>query len=316
MLKSSLEQILNGTNADEKLAESFFNHPQIKLLQEKLNKLPSYVPSANFAMSVMDIVSAKSTARTGDLFNDFKAGIGKFVDAKGDLPTLFKTWADNSDNVKELKDTIEKWFNEYMDRVSGWYKEKHRFTTRIIAIAVALVFHLDMIKITETIHGDPLLKAALVAEAEKTVDNPDAVKRYMDHTIQTDLGAVDEEYDVKIKNDSANKPRVDSLEKSRDSTKNAVLAGYNKKQYDITRSLISSVSVDNKLLFGWEHWPFQVVDPGTKQLRTMNALEIALMLLGLFIGAVGIAMGAPFWFDLMMKLVNIRRAGIKPKKNE
>ena len=38
-----------------------------------------------------------------------------------------------------------------------------------------------------------------------------------------------------------------------------------------------------------------------------------LALIGWFIGAAAISMGAPFWFDMLVKLVNVRRAGLKPE---
>jgi len=35
--------------------------------------------------------------------------------------------------------------------------------------------------------------------------------------------------------------------------------------------------------------------------------------LGIFITAVSLSFGAPFWFDLLLKFVNVRRAGPKPQ---
>jgi len=39
-------------------------------------------------------------------------------------------------------------------------------------------------------------------------------------------------------------------------------------------------------------------------------------LLGLIITAIAVSQGAPFWFDLLQKLVNIRLAGKKPGERE
>jgi hypothetical protein len=39
-------------------------------------------------------------------------------------------------------------------------------------------------------------------------------------------------------------------------------------------------------------------------------------LAGLFITALALSLGAPFWFDVLSKLVNIRNAGIKPKRTD
>jgi hypothetical protein len=40
--------------------------------------------------------------------------------------------------------------------------------------------------------------------------------------------------------------------------------------------------------------------------------NILLLILGWLIGAGCISMGAPFWFDILGKLVNVRRSGVKP----
>jgi hypothetical protein len=37
------------------------------------------------------------------------------------------------------------------------------------------------------------------------------------------------------------------------------------------------------------------------------------VILGWVLGIIAISMGAPFWFDLLVKLVNVRKAGIKPE---
>jgi hypothetical protein len=39
-------------------------------------------------------------------------------------------------------------------------------------------------------------------------------------------------------------------------------------------------------------------------------------LVGLFITALALSLGAPFWFDVLSKLVNLRNTGIKPKRTD
>jgi hypothetical protein len=49
-------------------------------------------------------------------------------------------------------------------------------------------------------------------------------------------------------------------------------------------------------------------------LRMINVKPFAFfrMLSGWLISGVAIAMGAPFWFDLLSKLMNVRNSGSKP----
>lgn len=312
MLKGAIEQLLD---VDESISRNFFKHPQIKLLQKKSLKnkeqtLPSYIPSGNFAMAIMDMVSSKAAAKTGELLNDYKAGLAGFTATENGLQTLLKNWADNSSSTKELKENIEKWFNEYMDRVSGWYKTKATTVTRLIAIGIALFFNVDIIRITQTIHGDAVLKATMVATAERMVDKPDVVQAYYKDNLSEKMNALD----TAFKKDTAGKlpAEILVLSKKKDSTKNTILSSYDKQQIGLVQSLIDSVD-NQKLVFGWlDGNPFTVEDaePGKKRCRTIP--EYIFLLLGIGLGAAGISMGAPFWFDMMSKLVNVRRAGLKP----
>jgi thioredoxin-related protein len=309
MLQLSIEQLLGASNVNEKLAEKLFQHPQIKLLQKKIGTLPSYVPSSNFAMAVLDIIASKGSNPTGDLLLDFKAGIAKFANATDDLPTLFKTWADNSQTSKELKENIEKWFNEYMDRVSGWYKSQATNVTRLIAIGIVLFFNVDIIRITQIIHGDSVLKATMVATAERMVDKPDVVQAYYKDNLTNQMNVIDS---IFVK-DTAGQPQlaIARFTAKRDSSKNALLSSYEKQQVNVAKSLIDSLDA-KKLVFGWvDGNPLKTIDAsGNKRNRTIG--ECLFLLLGLGLGAAGISMGAPFWFDMMSKLVNVRRAGLKP----
>ena len=69
-----------------------------------------------------------------------------------------------------------------------------------------------------------------------------------------------------------------------------------------------------RLPLGWKsstwHDDFKTPNGGN------TFLNIVLALLGWAIAAGCLSMGAPFWFDLLLKLVNVRRAGIKPTADD
>ncbi|TCC93426.1 hypothetical protein EZ428_01245 [Pedobacter frigiditerrae] len=312
MLKQSLQQLMGIVSSE------LLKHPQLNKLKENADKLPSYIPATNFAMATIDIIAEKSGARTNDLFADFKNGLTALKNQqantliKDGLPKLLETLANSSKDINELQANVEKWFNEYMDRVSGWYKNKYRWVTRIIAICIALAFNLNMVRIIKTIHNDPILKASLVSSAEKLVDQPDVVKDYYLSKVDVHFNEIDKKYDSILKDTATKKINVDSLKNERDSEKYKVLTKYNEEQYYFASSMIKNISSD-KLIFGWTKNPFKVLDERTNLRRNMYCYEYLVSFLGLMIGAIAISMGAPFWFEVMMKLVNVRRAGLKPK---
>jgi hypothetical protein len=72
-------------------------------------------------------------------------------------------------------------------------------------------------------------------------------------------------------------------------------------------------SIDDKTLIGWPGFVLKLDDLLSGK---MGFLDWLFMLMGLAIGAGLISMGAPFWFDMMVKLVNVRMAGVKPKTEQ
>src|SRR5262249_16894150 len=63
----------------------------------------------------------------------------------------------------------EKWYDDAMDRVSGWYKRHIHAVIWIIAIPVALLLNVDPVQTATTLWKDPTTRAAVVARADKAV---------------------------------------------------------------------------------------------------------------------------------------------------
>jgi hypothetical protein len=52
------------------------------------------------------------------------------------------------------------------------------------------------------------------------------------------------------------------------------------------------------------------------RLSKVDPWKILSMIFGWLLTVIAVSMGAPFWFDLLNKLMNIRNAGGKPEKAE
>lgn len=284
MLQHAIRQLLDGNTTRSNLTEKLYNHPQIKMLKEDLKKLPAYVPSSNFAQSIIDLVAEKSTFQHQDLFKDFQSGIEHFDKSNSDLGILLRNWGNNASSLKELQANIEKWFNEYMDRVTGWYKGKSTRITRFIALGIVVFFNLNMIAITKAIHHDSALKAKLVSAAETMAENENVLREKYLSNIDSVL--------TKLPNKS--QASVDS-----------VLEGYTQNRISGLQSLLHASHV-GELPLGWNKATLH-------GLLKQTPSQWILMLLGWSIATGTLSMGAPFWFDLLLKIVNVRRAGTKPE---
>lgn len=65
------------------------------------------------------------------------------------------------------------------------------------------------------------------------------------------------------------------------------------------------------LMFGWEGYTLDPAKAGAH-----GGLDFTLKLFGIFITALAATLGAPFWFDLLGKLVNLRAIGKPPAEQE
>jgi hypothetical protein len=229
----------------------------------KAERGPSYISPRNFALAFQGVVSASSS--------DDSVVVKKKV-AEEDKPvapnlqqqleTLPGALADG-----KLPDVpaLEKWFDDAMDRVSGWYKRKSQLVTFAIAVVVAIGLNASAVRIAERLSAEPSVRAAVVAKAETAAAGDEAAAAGQ-KPVETDGAS---ELTTAGKN-------VESAYAKLDALKLPILwAGEN---------------------VPWKSWG-----------------EAGLSILGWLITIVAICLGAPFWFDALKKVSNLRMAGKKPE---
>jgi hypothetical protein len=218
-----------------------YQHPLIQSLSPP-NSKPSYIPSRTFALALLDLVAPANTDGNRTLA-DLKAGMAN-------LPaplqkTLTNLLDEAQHDVERLKTQIEIWFNNGMDRASGWYKRKTQWIQFFIGLSLVIALNIDSVHIGRSLFAvNSPMRASLVESAKSFVAQP---------------------------------------------------GGPNKSMKDAIDA-ISSAS----LPIGWsevpkpEQWPTVIV--------------------GWLITAFAVSLGAPFWFDLLNKFVNVRASGKAPEE--
>lgn len=76
-----------------------------------------------------------------------------------------------SDQVEKLQENIEQWFNDVMDRVSGWYKRWSQWILLGIALVLVVGTNADTIMLAKRLVRDSALRSSVVTVAEKSVQN-------------------------------------------------------------------------------------------------------------------------------------------------
>lgn len=306
--RMQLVKAIDNSNATN--TNLFYDHAEIKTLQQNLNRRPNYIPAANFALALMDMVAANAPAavRQNDLFKDIKSGLTTYTANDGKIFAVLKNLVDTSADIKELQKKIEDWFNNYMHRVTGWYQSHTVVSVRIIAVVVTLLFNINVINLAKVIYKNGNLRSSLVALADNVVDHPETVTKYYSKTFDEQNHDLITKYDSMIAAaDPAHKP---ALEKEKADTLEKLATHFTKNQLAAIDTLTSKLKADG-LPLGWPHSPL-VLAAWQHDNKNDSFYDILLIIAGWIIGACCISMGAPFWFDMLNKLVNVRRSGIKP----
>jgi hypothetical protein len=291
MLWKSMAQLLDGFVLEGRLkltravpagnniplTQSLYDHAQIKTLQQHLRKMPSYIPASHFAMAIIDIVAAKSPTQTGNLMNDFSNGLATLTGNNAKLKEILGDLKQTSATLQELQDKLAAWFDNYMNRVSGWYKSHTVVFVRLIAIGLTLFFNLNMIRITKTIYNNGTIRGNLVAIAETMANNPESTKSYYTAGFSLQVSAVEDQF------------KKDTIGKTDDEKKNML-----RKQVLLLDSMAGVYTKKSTISGKAGSTPF---------------INFCLLLIGWLISAGAISMGAPFWFDMLVRLVNLRQNG-------
>jgi hypothetical protein len=259
------------------LAEKLYDHPLIKKLS-KSNRGPSYIPSGTFALALVDVI-ANLNPGAPQPAKDLGSLISKVSDP--DVRRVLSLLAEEAgQDGQKLKAGIENWFNNSMDRVAGWYKRK----TQVVNVALAIVFtvavNADSILVVRSLSNDSALRAALVAQAQELVKEqptPPATGQQ-----GTETRAALDEVEKRIN-------RLSGL---------GVPVGWSDETGDALR-----------------RWPGWI--PREKDAAAWGAMWLHVVhdhLLGWLLTALAASLGAPFWFDMLNKIITIRSAGRVPEQ--
>jgi hypothetical protein len=172
-LERWLGNVLAHPNASaaevEQALNEFYKHPLLAPLLKQprwwnsaktAERKPSYIPSSLFTSYLFDKAPApdKVTSKTIDAMiaglpnDELKKTINTFRKEVGD------------DEVA-LRRRIEKWYDDSMSRVSGWYKRRTQIALAVIGLGLAIVLNADTLQITRTLWSDKTIRAAVVAKA-------------------------------------------------------------------------------------------------------------------------------------------------------
>jgi hypothetical protein len=167
-LKRSLEQLLQDPQGAADLLKKFYAHPVIASMMNG-QRHPSYIPARSFARVIMDLVTPNILGPLD--FNALESGMKSLP--PGRIKTALLSLIQDADkNLDRAQGNIEAWYDDAMDRVSGWYKRHIQIVTIFVALVITVATNADTVNITWRLWTDPGMRTALVEQWKERVKTP------------------------------------------------------------------------------------------------------------------------------------------------
>lgn len=347
LLQKAITAMLDKAQQSD-LAKLLYTHPLIGW-NGVTKTLPDYITSGTFADVLIDVIgqlpqknadgtvapAAPATA-TSDPLARFKTSIDEMKD--GELKKLLLFFYERSKNEKTgayelglLREHIVAWYDEHMAKLTGAFKVATRYRTLIWGFVIAIGLNVDSINLVRTFMQDSNLRKEVVGDADVVAG---VWQRSSDSLFAVKISKVLDSITVyKGKNDSTAKASelgyalkgLEKLKKVSDSLGTKQLS-----EGSEALGLLDSYNIP----IGWDNEaaPLSWL-PRNKKTRDENRKELAavkgayievhnnyptvvswlLYIAGIIITGFSLSYGAPFWFDLLVKMVNLRRSGIRPE---
>ena len=267
--------------------------------------------------------------------------------------SLLTLYDDAANDVEKFKQNIEVWFNNAMDRVAGWYKRRAQTVTFGISALVVVLMNVDALLIVRYLDANHGVRDNLVSQAQAYVDTkakdttppkpgwaagdvvtgkmpidakageeivfwtdvkgavfrppsvtPDKAVTEIDYALDTPIGDQAKTVTVKAK--------IGDVEKATASID--LQPSYPAQLRHLQKQLM-----DLKLPIGWSRNPNQA--DSDMRLGLPGWFDFAAYwdrfsfhFFGWLITAIAATLGAPFWFDILNKIMSIRSAGKAPEE--
>ena len=189
-------------------------------------------------------------------------------------------------NLAKARQNIEKWFDDSMDRVSGAFKRSSQTMALMIGFVLALSLNVDSIDLTLFLWREPSVRQALAGSASNFELEQDEMQENPEEALKN----------FRSQFDGLNLP----------------------VGWGIFSGQTLSETDSNCRLFPGKDEAFGIRVIGSNNCivppQPSSQTNILLKFGGIFITALAARLGAPFWFDVLKRAVNLRSTGVNPNE--
>lgn len=271
----NLQKWIENTFSLNGLGKAIVHHKIIESLTRSCK--PSYIPADKFVHALLDKVNAEIHGEKPFDINSLREAVDKTTLLPAEMKRfLLQSIHDASGDLSRVREDMEQWFNDAMDRISGAYKKKVQLWILLISFFVVTTFNADSIRLTKYLYDHPAVAKSLADQAAQAVNDPTFKKR-IEEIKENDTvpGVGSHEIEEIVSAIEADISRIDSLSQK-----------------------LSSA----QLPLGW-----------AGESSPADCWEWVQKIIGIIVSILAVSLGAPFWFETLNKLVNLRNAGKKPQ---
>ncbi len=272
-LKSAIGNMLGGDG----LLDELYKTDVIRSLSK--NGKPSYIKSKDFARALIALVAEKDGQKGPVTANRVQGVLNtrgvEFAAVRRGLLNLVQ---ESGMDLGNLTIGVEEWYDSVMERAAGWYKRLVASAILVIASLLVIVSNADTIMMLNVLYSSANTRTTISALAD---DVPGTAANQDGETTEQEFARA--AYDVMNQNLLGWGPFENEAPQ-------AGLAGYVHRtppSYTCGQEGAAAGCLQNFIL----SWLFKLI--------------------GLALTVAAVSMGAPFWFDLLNRITNLRGAGAR-----
>lgn len=246
---------------------------------------PSYIPAWTLVQGMLDAAGQGAAGALGTVA-EVQAAVDRLPDRSPIKTVLEDLVPQAGGDLAKLKTLVEAWFKTFEDQVTAWYRQKTQYMLVLLSLGVAVVMNIDTLAMVRLLSQDAKASAALAALATRTAGGEEKALSLAPYQAAAQALAA-------ARAQGVTGDGLAELEKK---------LGDELAAIDASVRSASAALVATGLPLGWQPREFETYWP--------QALGSGLpKTLGLLLSALALSLGAPFWFDLLQKLVSIRSVG-------
>lgn len=307
------------------LRDAVYNHPLVsalfpgpkapsnissKGLIGGARNLPSYIPRETFALALFDLLKA-------DKANMLDPSAAPSERIRGAFDVLSRTADQDPERIRKH---LEQWYDASMDRASGWYRRRTQKLLFWIGLGIAFFLNINAFVIAQYLATHDAAREQVAKISDKVLEDAEVVAVLRDEALARNAAAsqaparAEEAPPAENALDAAESAALDPPEAEPVSARDpapAATPAVRAKAAEI-RARLQDDLAEAGLPLGWNRAQIAYVERQLTQRSWLERLAFLLSWLAGFV-AVGFAatLGAPFWFDVLGKVMVIRST-VKP----